>query len=126
MIKYEPPYEELMADADLMKRGFVNKVRCVECNRRITWASDTEEKDGKPIYLTCICGKEMDYYTMEITGITYGEVAETWKEVFGDMFPLDNKPQSYIFERFINKLRARQFLKQEYKKQEARKEVKKK
>lgn len=122
--RYIPPYEELRADAELLLRGFVNKVRCDTCNRRITWASDTEVTDGKPIYLICNCAKDPSWYDQDLTDLTYRNIVVAWEQVFGDMFPDATKQHSYIFDRFFDKIRGQQFLAKQYKEQEAKKKAK--
>ena len=119
MNRYIPKYDEAKADAELLLRGFVNQVRCETCGYRITWASDTEEKEGKCIYKTCICSSDPEWFNVETKGLTYGMVEEVWKDLFGDMFP--TRWNSYIFERFINGLQVKQYLLRMYEKQQEEK-----
>ena len=116
---YRPPEEELLADAKFIQRGFVRAtmLRCDNCGKRQTYATDTEvDKNKNPIYPLCTCGQDPIYWKNEMVDLTFGDVAEAWKEVFGDMFPLDNKQHSYVFDRFIQGLAVKQYRKQEFKK----------
>lgn len=136
MRRYETTYEEKIADAKLLLKGFLNAVRCETCNYRITCdPTDPKEYDPKTkkwLVKSCICSETPEWYYQNLEDLTFSDIDRVWGELFGDQYPTGRKLHSYVFDRFIKGLMVARYNNQQTKKAaqqskiEAGKEVKKK